>query len=980
MGGRRYDVFLSYNSSDRAVVEPIARRLREHRLDPWWDSWATTPGSPWLQEIAEGLQASRACAVMVGPAGLGDWAREELAVAQDLAAKDRSFRLFMVLLPGAPGLFEPGLAFLRTRTWVDLRKGTDDPDGFQDLVSAITGTPRRREAVVTRTETCPYRGLEAFEEEHAEFFCGREEDVTSLLEKLRTSRFLGVLGPSGSGKSSLLRAGLVPAVRRGELPGSAAWAVAVFTPGTRPLTTLAVQTTRLYGQTAVQNTLDRLYDDARTLDLAAAVALAERPATEQVLMVVDQFEELFTICRDEDERTRFLANLLYAATIPGGRVAVVLGMRADFYQRCSPYADLRVLLADHQFLVGPLDAERLRQAMEEPARRVGLELEAGLVETITADIGDRVGSLPHLEHVLLELWERRRGTMLTLEAYVASGGLRGALAQRANTVYADLSPARQEIARRVLLRLVQPGEGSEDTRRRAAMTELAGTSQRHDDVDAVVRALADQRLVTTGKDEVSGGRVVEITHEALIRGWPELRSWIDQDREALRAQRHLTDAATEWDRRGRHDDDLYSGSRLAYWQERGPDEATQLEREFLAAGTEREARERAAGRRRARLAVGGVVTGLVAVAMVALLGLRSVARQRDIARSRQLAAEAVVLLQTEPAKGLRLAADAFELEPTREAQRALRQAALTPGSRAQELAGHEGPVQSATFSPDGGRVLSAGADGTVRVWAWAGAGAPTVLAGHEGSVQSAAFNPDGTRVVSAGADGTVRVWDWVSAAPPTVLGRHEGPVQSATFSPDGGRVVSAGADGTVRVWAWAGGGEPIVLRGHEDAVYGATFASDDSRVVSAGKDGTVRVWAGGEEPIVLRGHGGAVFGSAPASDGTRVVSAGADGTVRVWDWTGRHEPTVLRGHGGAVFGAAFNRDGRRAVSAGEDGTVRVWDWASGAGPTVLRGHEGAVFSATVSADGRRVLSASADGTVRVWDLAGGAEVKVLRGH
>ena len=858
MDERRFDVFLSYNRADGAVVERIVERLREARLEPWWDRWALTPGSSWQKEIVEGLRASKTCAVVVGPAGLGDWAREELAVALDLAAKDTSFRLFLVLLPGAPELSDPSLAFLRTRTWVDLRSGIADRDSLQDLVCAVTGVPRQRQVAVVTAQTCPYRGLEAFDEEHAEFYFGREADVALIVEKLKASRFLGVVGPSGSGKSSLLSAGLLPALRRGALDASDAWTLRVFTPGPRPLTALAAQITRLFADAPMQSTLDRLAEDARSLDLAASIAFDGRPATDRAVLIVDQFEELFTLCGDEHERNKFLDNLLYAATIPGGRIVVALALRADFYPRCAAYPELRALVAEQQYLVGPLTGDGLRRVIEEPARRVGLELETGLVETIVDDVGDRPGSLPLLEHVLLETWQRRRGNMLTLEAYVASGGVEGALAQRANAVYTSLSANQQAIARRVLLRLVQPGEGSESTRRQAQIGELVTRPEEVRDVNAVVGALADQRLLTTGRAELSGAPVVEITHEALIQGWPELYRWIDESRERIRAQRHLTAAATEWEQGGRRDDDLYRGARLAYWREDDLSDLSGLERAFVEAGFRSEARQRAARRRRLRVAVGGVMAGIAAVAVVSLWALKSVAHQRDIARSRQLAAEAIAALPTDPVQGLRLALRAYEASPTREAEGALRHWASTPGARGVPLRGHDGEVSSAAFSPDGGRVVSAGHDGTVRVWDWAGGGEPTVLRGHV-VVSGAAFSPDGGRVLLADVGGDVMVWDWAGGGEPTRLDGHGGFVFSAAFSPDGGRVVTAGLAQTVWVWDRAGGGDPTVLEGYGE-VSSVAFSPDGRRVVIAGHDGAVRVWdwARGGEPTVLRGHEGVV--------------------------------------------------------------------------------------------------------------------------
>ncbi|MGH8887622.1 MAG: TIR domain-containing protein, partial [Egibacteraceae bacterium] len=500
-----FDVFLSHNNADGGVVERIAERLRDAGVNPWLDRWALTGGDTWQQEIAQGLHTSRACAVFVGAHGLRGWAREELEVAQDRAAKDPDFRLFMVLLPDAPKPDDPNLAFLANRQWVDLRAGVDDPSDFQSLVAAVTGVAARPPVPPgARDDRCPYRGLEVFDEEHAELFFGRDDDVARAVEKLRASRFLAVLGPSGCGKSSLVRAGVVPALKQGALPGSAAWTVRVVTPGARPLEVLAAQLVRLFPGESMQRTLDGLRADERSLDLAVALALADRAADERLVLVVDQLEEVFTLCADEAERTAFVANLCYASTIPDGRVVVVVAMRADFYHRCAECPQLRTLVAARQFLVGPLDRDGLRQVIERPAWRVGLELEAGLAAMVLRDVVGLPGGLPLLEYVLLEVWQRRAGRMLTLEAYVAAGGVEGGLAQRANAVYQGLTSVQRRVARRVLLRLVQPGEGGEDTRRRARMDELVTRPDEESDVEAVVKALADARLLTTGRDEVSG--------------------------------------------------------------------------------------------------------------------------------------------------------------------------------------------------------------------------------------------------------------------------------------------------------------------------------------------------------------------------------------------------------------------------------------------------------------------------------------------
>ena len=435
------------------------------------------------------------------------------------------------------------------------------------------------------TVLCPYKGLATFDVDDADYFFGREELVAELVARLVGAPLLGVVGPSGSGKSSVVRAGLLPALAGGVLPGSEGWARALMRPGEHPMREFR----RVTGRRGAR-----------------------------LVLVVDQLEELFTACRDEDERAEFVAALVHA--VRDGGAVVVLAVRADFYGRCAAHPDLAHLLGANHVLVGPMSRDELRRAIELPAARAGLRLEPGLADRMLADCEGEPGALPLLSSALLELWQRRDGRHLRLADYERTGGVRGAVARLAEAAYERLEPERRPVARRLLLRLAAVEEGGAAVRRRVPLDELGS------DRDDVLDVLAESRLVTVGEGSV------EIAHEALLREWPRLRGWLDEDRDGRRVHGHLTHAAREWREGGRDRAELYRGARLASaleWRAQHEPELNAAEQQFLDAS--RLASERA--RRRLRLVLAGVVGLLVVATAAAVVALDQRGEARQQARS-----------------------------------------------------------------------------------------------------------------------------------------------------------------------------------------------------------------------------------------------------------------------------------------------------------------------------------------------------------
>ncbi len=913
----------------------------------------------------------------------------------------------------------------------------------------------------------PYKGLQHFDEIDAGIFFGRESLVAKLVQRLRDGfsgaltdypsrdgHFLAIVGASGSGKSSILRAGLVPALKCGEpladgtLPpeGSKSWLVHVITPTAHPLEALAASLTRDSASvTATSTLMDDLARDHRSLHLYVQKKLSTLSSARggtgnenHLLLVVDQFEELFTLCRDEAERKAFIDNLLYAAglTLPGletnraieettskqsriddelrifeGPTIVLIALRADFYSQCAPYRILRQVLSKQQEYIGPMSDAELRQAIEEPAIRSRWNIEPGLVELLLRDVGDEPGTLPLLSHALLETWKRRRRRILTFTGYTESGGVHGAIASTAESTLEKLLPEQRVIARSIFLRLTELGDGTQDTRRRVALTELLSLPEQSPDVMAVLMMLVDARLVTAAEG------TVEVAHEALIREWPALREWLDEDRQGIRLHRRITEAAQEWERLGHDNEALYGGLRLAQaleWAESHLTDLNVVERGFLEASktrAEQEIAEREAQRQREleaaqklaeverqraeeharlvqrlrhRAVILGVAFILAGLMTLVALALRQQAQDNArLATSREWAAAALSNLDSDPELSAWLAIHAVSKADTSHAENALHRA--VQALRAQfNLIGHTGDVWSVDYSSDGRRLATAGSDTTARVWDAQTGKELLSLHGHSGWVNDIAFSPDGRTLVTASEDASARIWDSQTGEELfSIIGTHA--FYSLAIRPDSKQLALTSADGRISLWninnSPAGTQAEEVFSLAHSEVRLVAFNLDGKRLASGSDDGTVKMWeaATGNELFAWAADDLAVWGLAFNPNG-EILAIGGNSLVTIWDVSSDVAPNQailsLAGHRQGVPGLAFTPDSASLITGSQDGTAKVWDTFTGQELFRLTGH-GPIYSLDVSPDGKRAATANRDGTATVWDITSTGSREVL---
>lgn len=582
------DLFLSYNTRDAAAVCAIAERLHAAKLTTFLDKKDLKPGLPWMPDIEHSISQSRALAVFISKHGFGPYQETEVQLAiirqVDERKNGRAFPLIPVLLPGAEP--ENISGFLRLNHFLDLRNDAAANDQLQSLISTIRGG---KPSSITETEIdlCPYRALRAFREEDAPLFFGREEFAQQLLAKTQQHSLIAVVGPSGSGKSSVVQAGLMPLLRRERSP-QPTWDAVVFTPGTRPFYSLATTLVAIWGAelsvTQILREAEELSEDLAIgktrLENALSQAIAASEGVDRLLVVVDQFEELFTQTEEKD-RKPFIAALLSAASVVP--VTIALTLRADFYgQTIGLDRDLSDRMQQGVVNLGPMTRDELRHAIENPAHSVELKFESGLVNRILDNIEFQPGNLPLLEFALTELWDRRQGHLLTHRQYDEIGEVEGAIGQRAEQLFGGLKPDEQRAALRAFTRLVRVAAANEegtDTRQRVRLSELGETAR------VVAQQFVKARLLVTSRHEATDENIIEVAHEALIRRWERLKEVLSEDREFLLWRQRLRSMLSVHVNTGRHSNTLLANFYLReakQWREKHPNDLSKLEREFIA--------------------------------------------------------------------------------------------------------------------------------------------------------------------------------------------------------------------------------------------------------------------------------------------------------------------------------------------------------------------------------------------------------------
>ncbi|MBW4598390.1 MAG: CHAT domain-containing protein [Calothrix sp. FI2-JRJ7] len=838
------------------------------------------------------------------------------------------------------------------------------------------------------TQISPYRGLFAFKEKDAQFFFGRETFTQMLVEAVQTQPFVAVIGSSGSGKSSVVFAGLVRRLR-----DSGNWHIVDFRPGSRPLFALATalsqkeshlsRTDRLRSIRNLATDLEQCENGLR--DVVDDILCYD--PNKRLLLVADQFEELYTLCRDPQERKAFLDRLLEAITTCRN-FSFVITLRADFLGQALSYRPFADALQYADLKLGSMTDCELEAAIEKPANLLGVTVEEGLAERILSAVGAEPGDLPLLEFALTQLWAKQVDAQLTHSAYDEIGGVEAALARYADKVYNQLNFEEQERAQRIFIQLVHPGMGAEDTRRVATRAEVGEENW------DLVTCLASARLVITGRlgdGSKNVNETVEFVHEALIRSWGQLHIWMQQDRDFRCWQEQLRAARRGWENSSFDEGALLRGKPLAdaeYWQGKRFLELSPQERSFIGLSVELREHKSKKQKRRRRLIILGLTTGLVVAILLAVIAWwqgqnanKNEIEALNATTAAQLTSnqdfDALITSLKASKKLSNISPVAFIFDEKAHTQREINGFLQEAVYKVQERnrLGHSDEVIDVTFSPDGKIIATTSRDKTVKLWSLDGKEI-TTLKGHRVLVHSVSFSPDQKIIATASWDNTVKLWT-ISGELITTLDAHEEPVYSVSFSPNNQIFASADNGGNVKIWNLKGK-KIKTFKAHNQSIFCVSFSPDSQTLATASADGTVKLWdLDGKELQTLREHKDWVWNVNFSPNGKMIATASQDGTAKLWNLDGK-EIKTLDGHKDSVTSISFSRDGEMIATSSTDKTVILWN-KNGDKLQTLTGHKNWVWRVSFSPDGKQIATASKDKSVKLWQIQG-KKLQVIPPH